>query len=438
MRIVSKLSLVLLPLGCVHAATPNQPLASALGDTAVIPGWSLQSATKTTQNLTSLSKSGADTSGWYRVGFRGTVMAGLIENGVFNDSDLFYSDNMHNLDKDKLDFTSPWLYREEFQVNPEPGSYYTLQTHGISSKADIYVNGVHIASPKQQDGAYGGHSYNLTDVLETGTNCILIQAHPTNYLRDFAQGFVDWNPYPHDNGTGVWRHVELSQTGAVSMSPMRVLTDFQPGEQGSVNVTLRTKLVNHAPETVGATVQGFITAPNGNKAASFSQLVRLSPAENKTLSIRVRIRNPQIWWPFRWGEQPLYTAHARTVTGNDELLLSDRISPRTFGIRHVSSVVNEHNDTTFSINGHPFQVMGAGYSPDMFLRFDVKRIETIFQYMLDMGLNTVRLEGKQEHPELYDLADQMGLMILAGWECCDKWEAWEVRPFPLPWRCSIN
>lgn len=41
-----------------------------------------------------------------------------------------------------------------------------------------------------------------------------------------------------------------------------------------------------------------------------------------------------------------------------------------------------------------------------------------------MGMNTIRLEGKEEHPELYDVADRLGLMVMPGWECCDKWEAW--------------
>lgn len=123
----------------------------------------------------------------------------------------------------------------------------------------------------------------------------------------------------------------------------------------------------------------------------------------------------------------MYTVYANTVVQvGDELVLSDATSPRTFGIRHVSAVVNDHNDTAFSVNGWPFQVLGAGYAPDMFFRFDAERVATVFRYMLDMGLNTVRLEGKHEHPELYDLADEMGLMVLAGWECCDKWEGWEV------------
>ena len=47
--------------------------------------------------------------------------------------------------------------------------------------------------------------------------------------------------------------------------------------------------------------------------------------------------------------------------------------------------------------------------------------------VLDMGMNTIRLEGKEEHPELYDVADRLGLMVMPGWECCDKWEAWSYN-----------
>jgi exo-1,4-beta-D-glucosaminidase len=60
----------------------------------------------------------------------------------------------------------------------------------------------------------------------------------------------------------------------------------------------------------------------------------------------------------------------------------------------------------------------------MFLRWDAGRFENIARYTLDMGMNTIRLEGKMEQPELYDIADRLGLMLMAGWECCDRWESW--------------
>jgi beta-galactosidase/beta-glucuronidase len=42
-----------------------------------------------------------------------------------------------------------------------------------------------------------------------------------------------------------------------------------------------------------------------------------------------------------------------------------------------------------------------------------------------MNLNTIRLEGKMETDEFYDLADEQGVLIMAGWCCCDHWELWK-------------
>jgi exo-1,4-beta-D-glucosaminidase len=41
-----------------------------------------------------------------------------------------------------------------------------------------------------------------------------------------------------------------------------------------------------------------------------------------------------------------------------------------------------------------------------------------------MGLNTVRLEGKIETEEFFDIADREGILVMAGWCCCDFWEHW--------------
>ena len=41
-----------------------------------------------------------------------------------------------------------------------------------------------------------------------------------------------------------------------------------------------------------------------------------------------------------------------------------------------------------------------------------------------MGLNTIRLEGKLETEEFYQLTDNQGILVMAGWCCCDFWERW--------------
>ncbi len=41
-----------------------------------------------------------------------------------------------------------------------------------------------------------------------------------------------------------------------------------------------------------------------------------------------------------------------------------------------------------------------------------------------MGLNTIRLEGKLETEDFFEIADRKGILVMAGWCCCDHWEHW--------------
>lgn len=318
-------------------------------------------------------------------------------------------------------FTVPWLYREELTFTLQAGQQYFLETNGISSKADLYLNGKEIASKDTLVGAYGGLKFDITQHLKSGKNALLVRAYPTNYLADFALGFVDWNPYPPDNGTGIWREVTVSQTGPVSLLKPRVVTNYEGKAIKSVTATVNIVAQNSGSKTVQGTLKGVIKEVGGAAHVSVLAEYTLKANEVKTITLRASINDPKIWWPKLWGAQPLYTVDVAAYIGSE---LSDSAEQRTFGIRHVTSTVNSHKDVAFTVNGNPFLVRGGGYSSDMFLRFDEAKLVQQFAYILDMGMNAVRLEGKQEHPALYDIADRMGLMVLAGWECCDKWEGW--------------
>lgn len=403
------------------AINPPPAIVSLAGQTAKIAGWDLQSALHASNNLTELSMPGANASGWYRVSSRTTAMAGLIEAGVYNDSDLWFSDNLNSIVDDRSVFGSPWLYREEFTVDVvSPRQHYFLITHGITSKADIWINGKQLTDKKYQAGSYGGHKYEVTDYLLSGANALLIQAYETNYLLDSAIGFIDWNPYPPDNGTGVWRDVEISQTGAIALAPIRVVHDWQPGKN-SANITVKVNATNFENSVVTGRLTGEITL--GSQQVALSQSFSLDGYEEKTLSMSGQLQDPQIWWPTLWGGQPLYNVTV-AVRVNEEI--SDVAKACRIGIRHIESGLNVFGDRAFTINGQRFLPLGGGYAPDMFMRWDSDYVRKKFHLMLDLGLNTVRLEGKQEHPELFEIADEIGLMIMPGWECCDWWEEWTV------------
>ena len=96
-----------------------------------------------------------------------------------------------------------------------------------------------------------------------------------------------------------------------------------------------------------------------------------------------------------------------------------------FALRSVTSELTPEGYRLFRVNGRPFLVRGGGWSSDMMLRQSPERLDAEFRYVRDMNLNTIRLEGKLETDEFFEKADQMGIMVMAGWCCCDHWEHWD-------------
>src|SRR5262249_17279893 len=107
-------------LAAAHSSAPAP--AAALGvparagpDTA-IPGFLIQSSSKVTDDA-AVSRPGFSTTGWYRVGARSTVFAGLLVNNRYPDP--FYSTNLKSANPS--DFTVPWWYRAELNLGTETG-----------------------------------------------------------------------------------------------------------------------------------------------------------------------------------------------------------------------------------------------------------------------------------------------------------------------------
>ncbi|KAL2163781.1 hypothetical protein VTH06DRAFT_5840 [Thermothelomyces fergusii] len=422
-------------------------IVSSPGETAAIPWWELQSSAEVGTDLEGLSRIGVDTKSWHHIKTsRCTLMGCLVEAGVYNEDELFYSENLRKVNETQ--FLVPWVYRNAFSLHPGPGRHFFLQTHGISSRADIFLNGKQVANSSEQAGSYVGRIYDITKHVHD-ENALAIRVYPTNYYYDLALGWVDWNPWPADNGTGIWRDVEIKQTGAVMLEPLRVVTKLGPAlADEPANVTLKARAHNLENYPVTITAVGHIALdPNSDRREcrlrdpiTWQRTYTLPPLSTIELALSATIIDPQIWWPRQWGDQPLYTA-TLTVTTHDSTTPSD-LSTATFGLRTVEARLDStYNDTTFYVNSRPFQVLGAGYTPNMFLRTPpdtaAADYSVTLQYVLDLGLNTIRLEGKDEHPELYAAADRLGVMVMAGWECCDKWEAWSyngdlaVDPVPV-------
>ena len=402
-----------------HAQTGYAPteVTADPGASTAIAHWQMQDSAKAQQGGAEIAAAGFSTVGWYPVSGRATVMAGLLENGVYK-HDVFYSDNLRAVqvpDASGNLFVTPWWYRAEFKLAKTPAGRHTLlRTNGLIASADVWVNGHRVADHAEVAGAYPVRDFDVTRWVHTGANVLALQVHPADPRTSLSIGWVDWNPTPPDNNMGPWRGVDIVQTGPVQLSFPEVLSTVSLPDLARATLTVKVSAKNLDAVAHDATLSGSVAG------MPLQQTVHLAPGQTQVVSFSPpAMAHPKIWWPIGMGEHPLYSLQ---MTAAVDGASSDRAAT-TFGIRSVSASLSKQGYRRFFINGKPLLIRGAGWTPDMFLRDDPARMEAEFSYVRNLGLNTLRSEGKLENQRFYELADRDGILVLAGWECCDKWES---------------
>src|SRR3984893_7681589 len=414
------------------AASPFVPtrVEGDAGSATAIAQWQIQSSAKAQQSGAEVSSAGFSTRDWYRVSGRATVMAGLLENGTYQN--VFYGDNLLAVEEPDSSgnlFLIPWWYRTGFTlVKGAPGTHTLLRINGMIASADVWLNGQLVADQATVAGAYPVHELDVTRWVHAGANTLALRVHPGDPRTSLSIGWVDWNPTPPDNNMGPWRGVDSVRTARFGIRFPQVIStlSFPARARAALTVKVQARNLDQSAHdaTITAVVAGVLLRRTIHLAPGQTQTVSFSPKSDPSLDLN----HPQVWWPVGMGAHPLYSLQMEAAVDD---AISDRASA-TFGIRSVSSHLTQQGYQQFVINGKPVLIRGAGWAPDIFLRDDPKRMETEFSYVVNLGLNTIRSEGKLEDARFYALADRDGIMILAGWECCDKWESW-AKTGGEPW-----
>ena len=414
---------------CADNALPAMSVGEA-GSATAIAHWQIQTSAKAQENGATVSSEGYSTLGWYPVSGRATVMAGLLENGVYKN--VFYSDNLRTVAEPESSghaFVVPWWYRTEFTVASAGLNTRTLlRINGIVASADVWLNGSLVAPQAAVAGAYPVQEFDVTRWVHAGTNTLALRVHPADPRSSLSIGWVDWNPAPPDNNMGPWRGVDIVRAGPVQLRYPHVTSTLSLPDLARAALSVNVEARNLDTSAHEATITGIVAG------VALRRTIHLEPGQTQTVSFSSKsdpaldLQHPQVWWPVGMGAHPLYSLELSAAV---EGTISDRATT-SFGVRSVSSHLTSQGFRQFVINGKPVLIRGAGWASDMFLRDDPQRMQTEFSYVVNLGLNTIRSEGKLEDARFYDLADRNGIMILAGWECCDKWESW-AKTGGEPW-----
>lgn len=374
---------------------------------------------------------------WHPCDLPATVLGVLAERGVVPDP--FLGTNLRELPgqgppaqnfsnhpmPEDSPFAAPWRFRRTFRVPADAGPYLRLRFDGVNYRAKVWLNGERLGD--ELVGAYRVFELDVTGVVDrSGDNELYVElTAPTPC--DLAITWVDWNPSPPDKNMGLWRDVWLVDSGPVALrAPFvtsRITTD---GERASL--AIEGDLVNLSDEPQLAVVHAQIAELPGR---TVRQVLELAPREERAFTLSADehealvVEHPRLWWPRFMGAAELYGLQLDVTVGdNGHGVLSDRDGFQ-FGIREVTSRLTERGHARYEVNGKPLLVRGAGWAPDLLLRRDRVRDFMQLQYVKAMNLNCIRFEGMLERAEVLEWCDREGILVIAGWCCCDCWEKWE-------------
>ena len=307
----------------------------------------------------------------------------------------------------------PWMGKGHYhtRVAVKKDKFYTLVFDGAMSHADVYVN--------DEEMVYWPYGYNTFDCyilphLITGDSVDI-----DVYLENKPQQ-SRWYP-----GAGLYRNVHLVETNPIHIPTFGVLIRTPKVAQDIAQVTLAIDLQNGVDSTSADSEHVTVHTD----ILSDGQIVASIDGQQAA----VDIRHPHLWSP----ETPyLYTARTRIM--REEQIL-DEVQTH-FGIRSISYTP----ENGFQLNGktrkfkgvcnhHDLGPLGAAIHKDA-LRHQITMLK-------DMGCDAIRTSHNMPAPELVELCDEMGIMMMI--EPFDVWNHGKTdndynKEFNDWWRADIT
>ena len=373
----------LAPLFLALLALPAALTAGTI--TPLHEGWRMQSACKLQTAGESISVEGFAAKDWLQTTVPSTVLAAQVAAGVLPDP--YFGLNLRQIPgtdypigrifanlpmAQESPYRCGWWYRTEFKAPAasQKDARSWLHFAGINYRAEIWMNGHKIADSTQIAGAYRTYDLDVTGVLKPGkTNVLAVETFaPTE--KDLGINWVDWNPAPPDKDMGLTGEVDLLSTGPVTLRSPLAVTHFLNQTLDAADLTIYAELHNSTDHAVKGLVSGAAAG------VRFEQPVELSPHEDREIVFtpeqfpQLQIHNPKPWWPRQMGEPHL-----------ERLILSFSVKGQTtdeqsvdFGFREITSELTATGRRLFRVNGKSILIRGAGWSQDMLLRSDDKRL----------------------------------------------------------------
>ena len=288
-------------------------------------------------------------------------------------------------------------YRKHLNLNDnDASSRYVLHFDGAYMNTSVYVNGQLVG---MRPYGFISFSYDITPYLKKqGDNVVAVK--------------VDNSKQPNSRwytGCGIYRHVYLMKSSDIRIEEwgVQALTEVKKGKG---KVSLNTKIENPSGRSRRVIVHQTLWNKAHQMVSKASKVCQVE-ANGATISQTLNVNKPQLWSL----ESPnLYTVTTE-IEENGRILDRDTIS---IGLRNVAFDVKKG----FFLNGKNIKINGVCLHGDLGCLGTAINEDALYRQLLmmkDMGVNAIRCSHNPPAPELLNLCDSMGLLVMD--EAFDSW-----------------
>ncbi|MFC4310738.1 beta-galactosidase GalB [Steroidobacter flavus] len=289
-----------------------------------------------------------------------------------------------------------------------------LDIDGAMSYATVWLNGKLVGG-----WPYGYNSFRLDltpQVTFGGSNQLVVRLdNPPHSAR--------WYP-----GGGLYRNVWLTKTSRVHVSQWgtQVTTPQVSRSSATIDVAVSIDNDSQTEASVDVSTDFYALDEAGKRSGGVVAKInhgsaRIAAGSNARVQGSTTLANPRLWGP-RPTQTPNRYVAVTTVSRAGKAI--DRYETR-FGIRSLRLDPNSGvyvNDERVPLNGvnnhHDLGALGAA--------FNVRAAERQLEMLQEMGANAVRMSHNPPAPELLELTDRMGILVMD-----EVFDVWERKKTPL-------
>lgn len=303
----------------------------------------------------------------------------------------------------------PWKgigwYRKHFTINAaDAGKQFFVDFDGAMAYAKIFLNGKYVGT-----WPYGYSSFrmDLTPFIKPGKENIIA------VRLDTEKWDSRWYP-----GAGIYRHVWLVKTNPVHVGHWGTFITTPEISDKKATIKLAVTVNNQSASKVKAIIQtnlfelGLDDKPTIKVASTKGTTIEINPNENNVAELKTVIASPKRWDVVKPNR---YVAQTNIIVNGK--IIDTYYTP--FGIRTIEFTARNG----FLLNGKKLFIQGTCNHHDLGAlgaAMNTSALKRQLEILKSMGVNSLRTSHNPPAPELLELADKMGFLVMD--EAFDTWK----------------